>query len=123
MYELQPTSESVSEAMKVIEPKGYQLLVAMPMIAEKTKGGFITLDAERTREGTASILGLVLKMGDQAYADTERFPNGPWCKPGDVVMFKSYTGNRIKILGQEFRLVNDDVIGAVVSDPSNIERA
>jgi co-chaperonin GroES (HSP10) len=120
---MKPTSESVSEAMRIIEPKGYQLLVAMPVVEEKTKGGIFLTDDLKTREGTASIMGLVLKIGPQAYQDEARFPNGAWCKEGDIVLFKSYTGNRIKILGQEFRLVNDDVIGAVVSDPSNIERA
>ena len=62
-------------------------------------------------------------MGDQAYADKDRFPTGPWCKQGDYVMFRANTGTRFKVGNQEYRLMNDDSIEAVVDDPSVIARA
>ena len=65
-------------------------------------------------------MGIVLDMGDGAYKDPDRFPEGPWCKPGDYVMFRMNTGTRFKINGKEFRLMNDDSIEAVIPDPSGI---
>ena len=66
------------------------------------------------------MVGLVVDMGTEAYGDEARFPNGPWCKQGDYVMFRSNSGTRFKVGGKEFRLMNDDSIEAVVADPSAI---
>jgi co-chaperonin GroES (HSP10) len=70
-----------------------------------------------------SIIGLVVDMGDQAYSDEERFPTGAWCKEGDYVMFRMNSGTRFTIGGIEYRLMNDDSIEAVVTDPTGIQRA
>ena len=55
--------------------------------------------------------------------DTEKFPNGPYCKEGDFVIFRSYSGTRFKVDKQEFRLINDDTVEAVVDDPRGYTRA
>lgn len=104
-------------------PQGYRLLVACPGIEEKTEGGIIIADEYRKKESTASILGYVLEMGPDAYGDLDKFPSGPYCKPGEWVVFRSYSGTRFKIKGQEYRLINDDTVEAVVNDPRGIERA
>jgi co-chaperonin GroES (HSP10) len=52
-----------------------------------------------------------------------RFPNGPYCQVGDWVVFRAFSGTRIKIHGKEFRLINDDTVEAVVEDPRGVERA
>jgi co-chaperonin GroES (HSP10) len=70
-----------------------------------------------------SMIGLVVDMGDQAYKDKERFPEGPWCKQGDYVMFRANTGTRFKVGKEEYRLMNDDSIEAVIDDPSKLTRA
>ena len=72
------------------------------------------------RESILSMIGLVLDMGGQAYADKDRFPNGPWCKAGDYVMFRSNSGTRFRVNGQEMRLMNDDSVEAVVENPHHI---
>ena len=64
-----------------------------------------------------------MDMGDQAYADKERFPTGAWCKQGDYVMFRANTGTRFTVNGLEYRLMNDDSIEAVIDDPAGIQRA
>ena len=76
----------------------------------------------RKREEAASMVGMVLKIGPDAYKDTERFPNGPWCKEGDFILMRSYSGTRIEIHGQEFRVINDDSVEAVVEDPRGIKK-
>lgn len=105
-------------------PVGYHLLIAMPRV-ESTFGesGIIKADKTIRDENILSMVGLVLEMGSQAYADPERFPTGPWCKEGDYVMFRSNSGTRFKVDGQEYRLMNDDSIEAVVKDPRGVSRA
>lgn len=104
-------------------PQGYHILIALPAIKDKSDGGIIIPDDPAAREHTASIVGNVISMGADAYEDKTKFPTGPWCKVGDWVMFRSYSGTRFKIKGQEFRLINDDTVNAVVADPRLIERA
>lgn len=105
------------------KPTGYKLLIALPQIAEKTEGGVFMPDALKHDEATASIIGYVLEAGADAYADANKFPAGPWCKPGDFVIFRSYSGTRFKVDGKEFRIINDDTVEAVVDDPRGYTRA
>lgn len=118
------TETSVAKtASQLPEPKGYRILIALPEVEEKTAGGIIRPDDLRQKEGVACIVGFVLKMGPDCYADESRFPNGPYCKTGDWVIFRAYSGTRIKIYGKEFRIINDDTVEAVVDDPRGYERA
>lgn len=105
-------------------PVGYRLLVAIPQV-EETYGasGIIKTSKAMDHDHVLSFMGLVVDMGEQAYADKDRFPDGAWCKKGDYVMFRMNTGTRFKIQGQEFRLMNDDSIEAVVANPSAVARA
>ena len=91
---------------KLPEPSGYRLLIAIPEVSEKTEGGVYMPDQLKKAEETASIVGFVVKAGPDAYADLNKFPNGPWCKEGDFVIFRSYSGTRFKVLGKEFRLIS-----------------
>jgi co-chaperonin GroES (HSP10) len=70
-----------------------------------------------------TVTGLVLDMGEQAYSDKDRYPNGPWCKVGDYVIFRANSGTRVRVGGVEYRLMNDDSIDAVVADPRGVTRA
>ena len=104
------------------KPSGYRILIALPRVAEKTTGGIIRTDTSRINEETASNLGFVLALGPDAYGDKRKFPTGAWCKEGDFVVLRSYSGTRFRVRGQELRLVNDDMIEAVVEDPRSFER-
>lgn len=108
---------------KLPEPKGYKLLIAIPELEGKTEGGVYMPDSLTKMEETASIIGYVISVGDEAYSDKERFPNGPWCKAGDFIIFRSYSGTRFKVTGKEFRIINDDTVEAVVEDPRGYTRA
>ena len=109
-------------ASKMPEPKGYRLLISPVQVNEKTEGGVYMPDALRDAEGIASIIGFVVSMGPDAYKVEKKFPTGPWCKKGDFVIFRSYSGTRFKIHSQEFRLINDDTVEAVVEDPRGYKR-
>jgi len=108
---------------KLPEPKGYKLLIAIPKLDEKTDGGVIIPDKLKGMEEVASIIGLVIGMGPSCYKDNDKFPDGSYCKEGDFVIFRSYSGTRFKFKGEEFRLINDDTVEAVVDDPRGYTRA
>lgn len=113
-------TEEIEEILPI--PRGYKVLVACPEMEETTEGGIIIASETRNKESTASIFGRVIEFGEDAYGDYDKFPSGPYCKPGDWVIFRSYSGTRFKVQGQEFRLINDDSVEAVVEDPRGIER-
>ena len=123
MYSAEKIELDEETTRKLPEPKGYKLLIAIPKLEEKTQGGVIIPDKLKGLEQTASIIGLVIALGDAAYKDVEKFPDGPYCKEGDFVIFRSYSGTRFKLRGEEFRLINDDTVEAVVDDPREYTRA
>lgn len=104
-------------------PVGYRVLIALPTI-EETFGESGIVKAQKTirDETILSMVGLVLDMGAEAYSSMSQFPSGPWCKRGDYVMFRAASGTRFKIKDQEYRLLNDDSIEAVVPNPRMITR-
>jgi co-chaperonin GroES (HSP10) len=110
-------------ASKLPQPQGYKVLIGVPEISDKTEGGVFMPDGLKSAEETASIIGFVMKVGPDAYKDEKKFPNGAYCKEGDFVIFRSYSGTRFKIHGKEFRLINDDTVEAVVDDPRGYSRA
>ena len=120
-----PTDAETDEELdlQIPVPVGYRLLIAMPEV-EDTYGdsGILKSSKEIHYDTILSTIGVVLDMGQQAYADKDRFPTGPWCKVGDYVMFRMNTGTRFKVGGTEYRLMNDDSIEAVVNDPRGVKR-
>jgi co-chaperonin GroES (HSP10) len=122
MYTGNKIEDEVLKA-KLPEPVGYKILIAIPELNDKTDGGVYMPDSLKQAEETASIIGYVLKVGSVAYSDPERFPDGPWCKKGDFIVFRSYSGTRFKVMGKEFRIINDDTVEAVVEDPRGYSRA
>ena len=123
MSEAENLTEEQLENMLPL-PVGYRVLIALPQVKE-TFDDTDLLKSSQTRfeEHIMSIIGLVVDIGEQAYADKDRFPTGPWCKQGDYVMFRANSGTRFKIGGTEYRLMHDDSIEAIVPDPSSITRA
>ena len=106
------------------KPVGYRVLVALPQQKDTYEGSnILKTDTAKRLDHIMSIMGLVMDMGEQAYADKESFPTGAWCKQGDYVMFRANTGTRFMVNGLEYRLMNDDSIEAVIADPAGIKRA
>ena len=118
-----PDEETKNFASQLPEPKGYKLLIALPEVDEATDGGIIKSAQSQHEESISTIVGWVMSMGPDAYVNYTRFPNGPYCQVGDWVVFRAFSGTRIKIHGKEFRLINDDTVEAVVEDPRGVERA
>lgn len=108
---------------QIPKPSGYRLLVAIPEIKETYESGLVKADTTLKHEEVSTMVVQVVDMGPDAYKDEERFPNGPYCKIGDYVLIRAYSGTRFRIHGKElFRVINDDSVEAVVEDPTGYSR-
>ena len=108
------------ETEKLPKPTGWRIIVLPFRMDEKTKGGILMGQDTLDKQQVASQCVNVLAMGPQCYKDKERYPDGPWCKKGDWVIFARYAGSRIQIEGGEIRLLNEDEILATVKNPEDI---
>lgn len=123
----EPQADAAPEekAASLPEPTGWKLLCIVPEVSEKIDGTELDLVKPTSilkQEEHATTVLFVLKVGPDAYKDTNKFPTGAWCKQGDFVLVRTYSGTRFKIFGKEFRLINDDQVDAVVQDPRGITR-
>ena len=116
--------EAEEKGKQLPDPVGYHILCAIPEAEKQFDGSEILKsdDTMRVEEVLTTVL-FVVKLGPECYSDKTRFPNGPWCKQGDFILVRPNSGSRLLIHGREFRLINDDVVEAVVQDPRGIKRA
>ena len=112
--------EVTKEKEKLPQPTGLRILVLPFKINEKTKGGVLLGHETIERQQVGSQCGNVLAMGPHCYKDPLRYPDGPWCKVNDWVVFARYAGSRIEIEGGEVRILNEDEILATVKNPEDI---
>ena len=118
--EKEKKEKNIPEASKLPKPTGWRILVLPHRGQGKTKGGVLLSDQTVEEAQVATNVGLVLAIGPDAYNDKERFPNGPWCKEKDWVIFARYAGSRLNIEGGELRILNDDEILGTTNDPESI---
>lgn len=111
------------KAKQLPDPATYHLLCALPKVDDTYESGIVKAGQTLHFEEVLSPVLFVLKIGPDAYGDKQRFPSGPSCKVGDFILVRPNTGTRVKIHGQEFRIINDDSVEAVVQDPRGISRA
>ena len=116
----QENEDSASALDKLPKPTGWRILILPYTPSKETKGGILLGVETGERNRLASNVGFVVSLGPDAYADKDKFPDGPWCKEGDWVIITRYSGSRVKIDGGELRIVNEDEILAVVDDPRDI---
>lgn len=118
----EPEAQSVEEkATQLPTPTGYHILCAVPDVEDTYESGIIKADVTRKNEEIMTTVLFVVKVGPDAYKDTNKFPTGPWCKEGDFITVRRASGTRLDIHGREFRIINDDTPEAVVLDPRGIK--
>lgn len=118
-------------------PKGFKILIAVPKLERKSKGGIVLPEESMKREDMASVLGYVIKLGPGAYYGLDengqpKFPTGPYCTEGDWVLMRSYSGVAFMVdslKGVElpngypvdhFRTINDSTVEAVIPVPEEV---
>lgn len=110
------------KAAQLPKPSGYHILCAIPEMEKEFENGLIKADETIRMEEMLTTVLFVVELGPDCYKDDKRFPSGPWCKKGDFILVRPNAGSRLVIHGREFRLINDDVVEAVVADPRGIKR-
>ncbi|MEK7852504.1 MAG: co-chaperone GroES [Planctomycetota bacterium] len=92
-----------------VKPLGEKILIKRVEAESKTAGGILLPDSakEKPKEGKIIALGdgKLLKNGDRAKFQV---------KKGDKVLFTSYGGAEVKIDGEEFLLMSEEDILAVI---------
>jgi chaperonin GroES len=99
----------MAKAAPKIRPLGEKVMVKRLEAEEKTKGGIVLPDTakEKPQKGTVMAVGdgKLLEDGKRAAFQVKR---------GDRVLFASYAGAEIKVDGEEYLLMDESDILAVL---------
>ncbi|MBU0650372.1 co-chaperone GroES [bacterium] len=92
-----------------IQPLGDRVLVKVLEAVEKTKGGIILPDSAKEKPQEAKIVavgeGKMLDNGQRAKMSV---------KKGDKVLFGKYSGTEVKFDGDEYLIIREDEILAII---------
>lgn len=100
---------------------GYHILVRPVSVKSKTKGGLLLPDSVKDDVAYLTTVGKVLSIGDLAYEDKDKFPNGKWCDVGDYVCYARHAGQKLYYKGVRLLLLFDDQVMMKVDDPTNLD--
>ena len=91
----------------MIKPLGNRVLVKMKEGEEKTKSGIILGSSQEKQQ-----IAEVVEVGPGEYFDGKLQPMN--VKKGDNVFISEYSGTKIKYEGQEYTIIKEDDILAIV---------
>ena len=99
----------MAKAAPKIRPLGEKVLIKRLEAEEKTKGGIVLPDnaKEKPQKGTVLAVGdgKLLKDGKRAAFQVAK---------GDKVLFASYAGTEIKVEGEEYMLMDEADVLAIL---------
>lgn len=95
--------------MSNLKPLGDKIVVKLSEEEEKSAGGILLPDAAKKKPQTGKVVsvgsGRVLDNGER---------NEMNVKAGDTVLFSKYGGNEVSVDGQDFMILDEDQIYAVI---------
>lgn len=92
-----------------LKPIGDKVIVEVLDAEERTKGGIVLPDTAKEKPQQ----GKVIAVGNgKTLSNGKLIP--PSVKPGDRIIFGKYSGNEVKVNENEYLIVNEDDILAVV---------
>jgi len=97
-------------------PAGFRILLKPREIQAKTSGGIILADTTKEWQKHATNISKVISMGPECYGEKEKY----WCKIGDWVLTGKYVGSKFKYDNEDYTIINDDEVIAVVEKPEKI---
>jgi len=116
------TDEEYSDTPDVLpELPGFHVLVRPVSVKEKTKGGILIPNSTKEDMSYLTTVGKVIKMGNLAYNDIDKFPKGPWCKEGDYICYAKHAGQKIQYKEVKMILLYDDQVIMKVQDPKYLD--
>jgi len=92
-----------------IRPLGDKVLIKRLEAQTKSKGGIVIPDSakEKPREGSVVSLGTGRTLDDGSTVEFQ-------VKKGDRVLFSSYAGSEVKLEGEDFVIMGEDDILAIL---------
>ncbi len=100
---------------------GYNILIRPVSVKGITKGGILLPDSTKSDMAYLTTVGRVLAVGDLAYMDDTKFPNGAWCKVGDYVCYGKHAGTKLFYKGIKLLVLFDDQIMMKVDNPKDLD--
>lgn len=93
----------------MLKPLGDRVMIEVAKEEEKTIGGIVLASAAQEKPQTGTVIavgeGHVLENGTKVPVAV---------KAGDTVMFEKYAGTEVKYEGQEYLIIHDKDIVAIV---------
>ena len=109
--------DEVSDPTNLPELPGFHVLVRPVSVKSKTKGGIFIPDSTKDDMSYLTTVGKVIALGELAYKDVDKFPNGGWCNVGDYVCYGKHAGTKLYYQNVKLLLLFDDQVIMRVSDP------
>lgn len=104
-----------------IELLNTQVLVAVYIRPEKTKGGIIMTSKARDEDRHQSKVGLIIKTGPSAFVESDgKWFSGLNLKVGDWIVFRPSDGWNITVNGVLCRMFDDAAIRARIPHPDSV---
>ena len=123
LHEVDPKETLLAEIGDIskVELLNTQVLVAVYIRPEKTKGGIIMASKARDEDRHQSKVGLIIKTGPSAFVDED----GKWfsnlnLKAGDWIVFRPSDGWNVTVNGVLCRMFDDTAIRARIPHPDNV---
>jgi len=113
--------DEVSDPTNLPELPGFHVLVRPVSVKSKTKGGIFIPDSTKDDISYLTTVGEVIGLGELAYKDENKFPNGAWCNVGDYVCYGKHAGTKLFYQGIRLILLFDDQIIMRVDDPKDLD--
>ena len=115
------TTNEVPDPDVLPEIPGYHILIRPLSVRSETKGGIIMPDQLKDDIQYLTTVGRVVKVGELAYKDKQKFSEGSWCSEGDFVCYGKHTGQKFLYKGIRYLLIYDDQVIMRISDPSEVD--
>ena len=115
------TKGEVPDPEVLLDIPGYHLLIRPLTIRQETKGGILLPDKFQEDMKFLTTVGRVVKLGQLAYLDNTKFPEGPWCSEGEYVCYGRHSGQRFVYKGIRYILMYDDQILMKIADPKDVD--
>ena len=115
------TDDDKKDPRVLPELPGYHILIRPISIKSETKGGILLPDSTREDISYLTTVGRVLKLGELAYQDPDKFPDGALCKKNDYIAYGKHVGQKLFYKGVRLLLLFDDQVIMKVEDPTDLD--
>src|SRR5271163_2857489 len=97
-----------------------EVLCAVYERPEKTKGGLYLTGQTREEDKYQGKVGLIIKLGDQAFRDDDKWTFRYKGQVGDWVWFKPSDGQALNVNGKICRAISDNLIRGKIPNPDMV---